>query len=79
MAEHAREIAPVDEGEFAASIKSRVRNVKGKLPSARIESKDPKAHLLEYGTSDESPTPEYATFARTAMRYGGTGPDGNSE
>jgi hypothetical protein len=64
------------------------------LPAWKVISRDPKAHLLEYGTgidkegvgswqdldgkwhkSPFTPTPEFATFAKTAFRFGGT-PDG---
>jgi len=79
-------------GEFVASIEiERRRNLKGQFeagPQWRVVSHDPKANLLEYGTGDDAPdthspwgrhtpTPEYATFAKTSFHYGGT-PDGDS-
>lgn len=56
------------------------------LPAWRVVTHDPKAHMLEYGTDIDNPdsrspwgrftpTPEYATFAKTAFHFGGT-PDG---
>jgi len=77
-------------GEFVASIRvERRRNARGAFqagPAWRVVSRDDKANLLEYGTGDDSdtsnspfgpntPTPEYATFGKTAFRYRGT-PDG---
>lgn len=74
-------------GEFVASIKlERRRNARGQFvagPAWRVASHDDKANLLEYGTGDDNPdsrspwgpytpTPAYATFAKTALHYHGT-------
>jgi hypothetical protein len=80
-AEYARGIAPVYHGpprpdvipgEFRDSIEVEDAPDHEGKPAARIISKSPIAHLLEYGTSK---MPAAATFARTAAAFGGT-PDG---
>jgi hypothetical protein len=73
--------------KFVESIHvERRRDIRGKFqagPAWRVISRDEKANLLEYGTGPDSPdsnsawgpntpTPIYATFAKTALHYGGT-------
>ncbi|TGD85140.1 HK97 gp10 family phage protein [Mycolicibacterium sp. CH28] len=56
---------------------ARLRTLKGRLPSARVENKSPIAHLVEDGTSEfERPqggsNPAAHVAARTAFHFGGT-------
>lgn len=68
MVNFAQAIAPELTGKYRESIHAETQpNISG-LPARRIVSDDPKAPYLEYGTSD---TPEFATFAKMAQRFGG--------
>ena len=74
--------APVDSGEYAASIKVRKpRSGKG-LPTRQVVATDWKAHLIEFGTGPDeegsqspfgpdTPTPAFAPAQKTATRFGG--------
>ncbi|QIG58388.1 minor tail protein [Mycobacterium phage Cornie] len=50
-----KSIAPVDEGEYAASVKVQGKPRGGKV---RVGSKHWKAHLLEFGTGADTKGPE---------------------
>jgi hypothetical protein len=80
-------------GEYVASIQvARRRNRRGQFsngPAWMVVTDDDKANLLEYGTGadaedthspfgPDTPTPVYATFAKTALHYKGTS-DGAAE
>lgn len=67
-----RQLAPVDEKDYQASIhvENRFRRIDG-LPAKRVTADDFKAHWIEYGTGDPYPTPEFAPAARTAAILGG--------
>jgi len=82
--QYAQKIAPVDEGEFAASIHvKRVRTRRGAAPHYWVGSKHWRAHMIEFGTKADppdskspfgpnTPTPEFGVFAKTAAHFGGT-------
>lgn len=68
MAAHAKSISPTDQGDYAAAWhvdEDRRGNV-------RVVNDDFKAHWIEDGTGGESPTPEFAVAAKTAIAFGGT-------
>ncbi len=70
MAEHAKSISPVDHGDYAADWK-----VEDRRGGVRIINNNFKAHWIEDGTGGETPTPEYAVAAKTAIQFGGTAGD----
>ncbi|GJJ22283.1 HK97 gp10 family phage protein [Mycolicibacterium mageritense] len=82
-----RGIAPVDSGEYAASVHVEKRKDRDGLPHYWVGTRDWKAHFIEYGTGDDpddskspfgpdTPTPEFAPAAKTAHHFGGTVGDG---
>ena len=67
-----RSQAPVDEGEYAASVKiyNKYLIVDG-MPGVRVGATDFKAHWIEFGTGQPGPTKAYAPRAKTAAHFGG--------
>lgn len=78
---------PYSTGEFIQSIK--IRQGRGRLgrflASWEVYSDSPIANFIEFGTGPDkpgsrspwgpnTPTPEFAPFAKAAHRYGGTSP-----
>lgn len=82
--DYARSIAPVRTGKFAASIKVEKRgDGPNGLPHYWVGTRDWRAHFIEYGTGPDpddsqspfgpnTPTPEFAVFAKIAAHFGGT-------
>lgn len=76
MAEEVRDYwrsqSPVDEGEYAASVKvfRKYLMVDG-MPGKRVGATDFKAHWIEYGTGQPGPTKASAPRAKTAAHFGG--------
>lgn len=75
--------APVRTGKFVASIHVEKHKDRGGMPAFTVISRSPLAHLIEYGTGPDpadthsrfgrdTPTPEFAPFAKVAHRHGGT-------
>ncbi|MDH6199186.1 hypothetical protein M2272_005854 [Mycobacterium frederiksbergense] len=73
MAGWAKSISPVDHGDYAAAWK--VEQGKGADDRTRIVNDNFKANWIEDGTGGDTPTPEYAVAARTAIEFGGTARD----
>lgn len=73
MVAYAKSISPVDEGDYAKDWK--VEQGKGFDDETRVANDNFKAHWIEDGTGGDSPTPEYAVGARTAIAFGGTAKD----
>lgn len=67
----AKSISPVDHGDYAADWKV----VEGRRGDVRIVNDNFKAHWIEDGTGGDTPTPEYAVAAKTAIQFGGTAGD----
>ncbi|OFB37973.1 hypothetical protein BA059_16895 [Mycolicibacterium sp. (ex Dasyatis americana)] len=78
--DHWREIAPVDSGEYAASVHVEKRKDRRGLPHYWVGTRDWKAHFIEYGTGDDptdskspfgpnTPTPEFAPAAKTEAHF----------
>ena len=84
VAETARSLAPVDEGDYRDSIEveKKFGATPDGMPTKRVISRDWKAHFIEYGTGPDTkegskfgkdtPTPEFAVVGRTAAMFGGT-------
>lgn len=79
--------APVDSGEYAASIKVRKPKSGRGLPVRQVVATDWKAHMIEFGTKPDSedsqspfgpdtPTPAFAPAQKTATFFGGDLTDG---
>lgn len=70
--EYWRSQAPVDEGEYAASVKVyRKYLIVDNMPGVRVGATDFKAHWIEFGTGEPGPTKAYAPRAKTAAHFGG--------
>lgn len=74
---------PVDTGEAAASVHVEKRKPRGGMPRWAVISRLWRFGFLEYGTGPDNadskspfgpdtPTPEFAPFAKVAHRHGGT-------
>ena len=63
-----KSIAPVDEGEYAASIKVARKARRGK---GAVRATDYKAAWIEFGTGAPGPTRAHATGQRVAQHFGG--------
>jgi len=63
-----RSIAPVDEGEYAASIKVARKARRGK---GKVRATDYKAAWIEFGTGAPGPTRAHATGQKVAQHFGG--------
>lgn len=74
---YAKSIAPVDTGDYAASIGKRKLPPVNGMPRRRVIATDFKAHWIEYGTGEPYPTEEAAVFQKTARHFGGTMGDGD--
>lgn len=84
VAATARDLAPVGEGDYRDSIhvEKGFSTTDDGMPVKRVISRDWKAHFIEYGTGadtedgsrfgKDTPTPEFAVFARAAAMHGGT-------
>lgn len=78
VAAFAKSIAPLDTGEYAAGIEVR----KTKTGKVRVVATAWYSHFIEYGTGPDAepgsrfgpdtPTPEFAVFAKAAAAFGGT-------
>lgn len=70
--EYWRSVSPVDDGEYAASVKvyKKYLIVNG-MPGKRVAATDFKAHWIEYGTGEPGPTKAAAPRAKTAAHFGG--------
>lgn len=79
VAEYWRSIAPVDHGDYAASIRVQKKARNGK---AQVGTKSWKAHMIEFGTKadppdtksvfgPDTPTPAFAPGQKTAEHFGG--------
>lgn len=66
---YARELAPVDTGDYAAGIKVTQRAKGGR---GEVSATNWKSHFIEYGTGGDTPTPELAVMAKTVEHFGGT-------
>lgn len=74
--------APVDTGEYAASVELEKRPPHRGLPHWWVGTRYWKAHFIEFGTGPDTktgspfgmdtPTPEFAPAAKTAHHFGGT-------
>lgn len=64
-----KSVAPVDRGDYAASIKV-TRKAKG--GRGVVSATDYKAHWVEFGTAEPGPTSAAAPAEKTAIRFGGT-------
>ena len=75
-------ISPIASGEYAGSwhVQRKERTVRG-MPAWRITNDSPIAEIVEYGTGPAAKhkprrqggsSPEWATAAKTAERFGGT-------
>ena len=73
MAGWAKSISPVDHADYAKEWK--VEQGKGIDGETRVVNNDFKAHWIEDGTGGDTPTPEFAVAARTAIEFGGTAAD----
>lgn len=73
MAAHAKSISPADHGDYGAAWK--VKQGKGTDDETVVSNDNFKAHWIEDGTGGESPTPEFAVAARTAIAFGGSADD----
>lgn len=62
-ADYWRSVSPADSGEYVDSV-----TVVQDGPSVAVVAKDPKAHIIEYGTTD---TPEFAPRAKTEEHFNG--------
>lgn len=62
IAEIARELAPVDEGDYRDGIKATIDG-----NDVRVDAFDWKSHFIEFGTVD---TPVFAPLARAARQSG---------
>lgn len=63
-----RETAPIDSGEYAASVKvRRVKKDQQGYPMRRVSTTHPVAHIIEYGSND---TPKFGVRARVAGHFG---------
>lgn len=65
-ASNARNLAPVDEGDYRNSIDT-TSGVDGGVATARVNANDWKAGLIEFGTED---TPTFAPLRRGAEQAG---------
>jgi hypothetical protein len=85
-AEYARTIAPVYHGEsrpsavageYRDSIHDEDAPDHDGMPAAMVISRSRIAHFVEYGIAGTGkfPADEAAVFAKTAIKFGGTGPD----
>lgn len=63
-----KSIAPVDSGQYAASIKV-VR--KARRGRGKVRATDYKAAWIEFGTGQPGPTAAHATAEKTARHFGG--------
>ncbi len=66
---HAKSIAPVDEGEYAAGIRITKKPRGGK---AVVSATNWKSHLIEFGTGAPGPTKAFAVMEKTAHHFRGT-------
>jgi hypothetical protein len=77
---------PYQTGDFRESIHAERRRDRGRWPHWWVGSEHPHANMLEHGTGVDkpgshspwgpnTPTPEFAIFARTAFHYRGTPDD----
>lgn len=73
MAAHAKSISPVDHGDYGAAWK--VKQGKGDDGDTIVSNDNFKAHWIEDGTGGDTPTPEYAVAAKTAIAFGGSAED----
>ncbi|ANN98200.1 hypothetical protein [Mycobacteroides abscessus] len=73
MAAHAKSISPVDHGDYGAAWK--VKQGKGADAETMVSNDNFKAHWIEDGTGGDTPTPEFAVAAKTAIAFGGTAED----
>lgn len=73
MAAHAKSISPVDHGDYGAAWT--VKQGKGDDGETVVSNDNFKAHWIEDGTGGDSPTPEYAVAAKTAIAFGGSAED----
>lgn len=73
MAAHAKSISPVDHGDYGAAWK--VKQGKGADGDITVSNDNFKAHWIEDGTGGDTPTPEFAVAAKTAIAFGGTAED----
>lgn len=77
VAAFAKSIAPIETGKYAAGIEVQRRRNRVRVVATAWYS-----HFVEYGTGPDTkkgskfgpdtPTPEFAVFARTAAAFGGT-------
>lgn len=78
VAAYAKSIAPKDTGHYAAGIEVQ----KTKTGKVRVVATAWYSHFIEYGTGPDTkqgspfgpdtPTPEFAVFAKAAAAFGGT-------
>lgn len=61
-----QEIAPVDTGEYAASLRVRKMKDRDGTPMRRVTNTHPAAHIIEYGSND---TPKRAVRARVENHF----------
>lgn len=61
-----QQIAPIDTGEYAGSIRIREMKDRDGTPMMRVTAFDPAAHIIEYGSED---TPKFATRAKVASHF----------
>jgi hypothetical protein len=73
MAAHAKSISPVDHGDYGAAWK--VQQGKGADDQTLVSNDNFKAHWIEDGTGGDTPTPEFAVAAKTAIAFGGSAAD----
>lgn len=67
-----RSISPVDEGDYAASVKVSKRKITvDGMPAKRVGAYNYKAHWIEYGTGEPGKTTAEAPRAKTVSRFGG--------
>lgn len=62
-----QEIAPVDSGQYAASVKIKKARDENGDPIRRVGTNHPAAHIIEYGSSD---TPKFAVRAKVEGHFG---------
>lgn len=73
LANHAKSISPVDEGDYAAAWKAEQNSETGETQAI---NRNYKAHWIEYGTGAPGPTKAFAVAEKTAHAFGGDLTDG---
>jgi hypothetical protein len=69
IADEARELAPVDEGDYIAGIEA-TGGTDSESAMGRVNANDWKSGLVEFGTGSPGPTARYAPLRRAVQQLG---------